>query len=127
MRCSFFDLRCIDCEEYFIFASSVVGIGAAPSLHRCTGGVEVFHPTPQYYPSGDPWVQMSQCNDPTWPCVPRRSTRDIQSIDGPMIYAVAEIPPTQHEERALMYVLVGFGSRNYSVAKYARVCTIVAW
>ena len=61
------------------------------------------------------------------PCVPRRSTRDIQSIDGPMIYAVAEIPPTQHEERALMYVLVGLGSRNYSVAKYARVCTIVAW
>ena len=44
-----------------------------------------------------------------------------------MIYAVAEIPPTQHEERALMYVLVGFGSRNYSVAKYARVCTIVAY
>ena len=60
----FFDLRCIDCEEYFIFASSVVGIGAAPSLHCCTGGVEVFHPTLQYYPSGDPWVQMSQCNDP---------------------------------------------------------------
>ena len=58
---------------------------------------------------------------------PRRSTRDIQSIDGPMIYAVAEIPPTRHEERVLMYVLVGFGSRNYSVAKYARVCTIVAW